>query len=50
MEENHEPENQEPEIRPAEVFKIWLDFAGSKVYMVNLATGEYIVPEGVDMS
>ncbi len=45
MEENHEPEN-----RPAEVFKIYLDFAESKVYMVNLATGEYIVPGGIDMS
>ena len=45
MEENHEPE-----IRPAEVFKIFLDFAESKVYMVNLATGEYIVPGGIDMS
>ncbi len=45
MDENHERER-----RPAEVFKIWLDLAGSKVYMVNLATGEYIVPGGVDMS
>ena len=45
MEENHERER-----KPAEVFKIWLDYAGSKVYMVNLATGEYIVPGGVDMS
>ena len=45
MEENHEPE-----IRPAEVFRIWWDFAENKVYMVNIAAGEYIVPGGIDFS
>ena len=43
MEENHEPE-----IRPAEVFRIWWD--ENKVHMVNIVTGEYIVPGGVNIS
>ena len=43
-------ENQEPDNRPAEVYKIFLDFKQAKVYMVNLSTGEYVVPGGIDMS
>ena len=37
-------------IRPAEVFKIWIDWVNMRVYMTNLKTGERVEPEGVDIS
>ena len=37
-------------VRPAEVFKIWLDYKEGKVYMTNLKTGQFVIPGGISMT
>ena len=37
-------------VRPAEVFKIWLNYKEGKVYMTNLKTGQFVIPGGISMT